>query len=45
MLGLLFDSEDGGDMFFRNDLTFKGLHDVISLKMVLSYFIHFQGLW
>jgi hypothetical protein len=36
LLGLFFNPEDGGDMFFRNvGLTFNGLHGLISQKIKL----------
>jgi hypothetical protein len=36
LLGLFFDSEDGGDMFLRNiGYLSTGLHGVISLKLEL----------
>jgi hypothetical protein len=36
LLGLFFDPEAGGDIFFpKSRLTFTGLHGVISQKIVL----------
>jgi hypothetical protein len=38
LLGLFFDSEDGGDVNPKLRLTFNGLHGVISQKIVLFNF-------
>jgi hypothetical protein len=35
LLGSLFDPEDGGEFPSKRWLTFKGLHGVISQKIVL----------
>jgi hypothetical protein len=35
LLGLVFDTEDGVDMFLRNVLTLNGLHGIISRTIIL----------